>query len=210
MSVLIPASAIASEDPPPDAAAKASSQPAAADFWTNRGHWTFGTQLGFAFENHVGRDYSHMALVIAQPNVGFIVKNFDTRSFVSRFSLVSEGILGGAIHPGGHMLGQALLLRLDGKPTHRAVPFFDCGAGVLYTTINEHAKELTGHTQFNPQGGFGIQYFFNPQRAFVVEYRYMHMSNNSIQLPNFGFNSNMITIGFRWLRRPQRTVTSDK
>ncbi len=210
MSVLIPASAMASEDPPPDASAKASPRADAADFWTNRGHWTFGTQLGFAFENHVGRDYSHMALVIAQPNVGFIVKNFDTRSFVSRFSLVSEGILGGAAHPGGYMLGQALLLRLDGKPTHRAVPFFDCGAGVLYTTINEHAKELTGHTQFNLQGGFGIQYFFNPQRAFVVEYRYMHMSNNSIQLPNFGFNSNMITIGFRWLRRPQRTVTSDK
>ena len=149
-----------------------------------------------------------MTLVIAQPNAGFIVRNFN--SSVSRISLVSEGILGGAVHPGGYMLGQALFLHLDGKPRHRVVSFFDCGAGVLYTTINEHAKELTGHTQFNPQGGFGIQYFFSPQRAFVIEYRYMHVSNNSIQLPNFGFNSNMITIGFRWLRRPPTTAASNK
>ena len=190
---------------------KAPSPPAVTDFWSNRGHWTFGAQLGFALEITDPHRPSHIALLIAQPNAGFIVKNFNTPGFpVSRFSLVSEGILGGAVHPGGHLFGQALLLRFDGKPTHRVVPFFNCGAGVMNTSINEHAKELTGSTQFNPQGGFGIQYFFSPQRALVFEYRYMHMSNNSIQPPNFGFNSSMITIGFRWLRRPPKAVTSGK
>ena len=122
---------------------------------------------------------------------------------VSRFSVVNEGILGGAVHPGGHLIGHALLFRLDGKPVHRVVPFFNVGAGVLHTSLNDRAPELSGSTQFNPQGGLGLQYFFRPQRAFVLEYRYMHMSNDGIQEPNHGFNSSMITIGFRWLRRPR-------
>jgi hypothetical protein len=53
------------------------------------------------------------------------------------------------------------------------------------------------------QGGVGIQYFFRPQRAFVVEYRYLHMSNASLEAPNPGFNASMLTLGFRWLRRPR-------
>jgi hypothetical protein len=175
------------------------------DFWSNRGRWTFGLQAAIAFEI---RDppyrTAHIAILIAQPKVGLILRNFDTPGFpVSRFSVESEGILGGAIHPGGRLIGQALLFHLDGKPVRRLVPFFNCGAGVMNTSINEHARELSGGTQFTPQGGFGVQYFFKPQRAFVIEYRFVHMSNNGIQLPNFGFNSNMVSIGFRWLRRPQ-------
>jgi hypothetical protein len=175
-----------------------------SDFWSNRNRWTFGAQFAFALQNGIPHDISHIALLVAQPSVGLTVRNFHTPGFpVSRFSVVSEGILGGAVHPGGYLVGHTLLLRLDGKPKRRIVPFFNAGAGVLKTSINARAPELSGGTQFNPQGGFGVQYFFNPQRAFVLEYRYMHMSNNGLQLPNLGLNASMITIGFRWLRRPR-------
>lgn len=175
-----------------------------ADFWSNRGRWTFGTQLSFALENDIPHNISHIAILMVQPSVGLTLLNFHEPGFpASRFSVVSEGILGGAVHPGGHLIGQALLFRLDGKPVRHVVPFFNVGAGVLHTSLNDRAPELSGSTQFNPQGGLGIQYFFRPQRAFVLEYRYMHMSNNGMQEPNHGFNSSMITIGFRWLRRPR-------
>jgi hypothetical protein len=174
------------------------------DFWESRGRLTFGAQVGLAVENDIPHNISHIVILMAQPSVGLTLFNFHAAGFpVSRFSVVSEGILGGAVNPGGHVLGHALLFRLDGKPVHRVVPFFNVGAGVLHTSLNDRAPELTGSTQFNPQGGLGIQYFFRPQRAFVLEYRYMHMSNNGIQEPNHGFNSSMITIGFRWLRRPR-------
>jgi len=187
-----------------DEATETAYPPIRTDFWSNRGRWTFGTQLGIAVENNIPRNISHIIIMIAQPSVGFTLKDFHSGGFpISRFSVVSEGILGGAIHPGGRLIGHALLFRLDGRPVNRVVPFFDFGAGVLHTSLAERAPELSGTTQFNPQGGLGIQYFFNPQRAFVFEYRYMHMSNNGIQEPNHGFNSSMITIGFRWLRRPR-------
>ena len=172
--------------------------------FTNRGRFTFGMQVGYAVEDAIPRNISHINLLIFQPSIGFIAWDSPrSRLPLSRFEIVQEGILGNAVHPGGRITGTALLFRLEGKPHGRVVPYFDFGAGALNTTLDNRVPELTGHTQFTPQGGPGIQYFFHPQRAFVIQYRYMHMSNADLQLPNHGFNANMITVGFRWLRRPR-------
>ena len=179
------------------------SKPAASEpYWTNRGHWILGFQVGYMVENDIPKNISHINLLIAQPQIGVIVKDF-RRGPVRRFEILDEGILGGSVHPGGHLIGHSLLFRFDGKPRGRVVPFFDMGAGMMHTSLDLSAPELSGHLQFLPQGGLGIQYFFNPQRAFVIEYRYAHMSNASIEPPNHGFNGSMLTIGFRWLRRPR-------
>ncbi len=143
-------------------------------------------------------------MVIAQPDVGLILRTFHSPRFpVSRFSLVSEGILGSAVHPGGHLFGQTLLFRFDGKPHGHFVPFLNIGSGILHTTLAERAPELSGNLQFMSQAGLGVQYFISPQRAIVFEYRYLHMSNGGIEAPNHGFNASMVSLGFRWLRRPR-------
>ena len=185
--------------PTPDPAAHIAEAP--GDYWSNRGRWNFGAQLGFALENDIPHNVSHIALLVFQPQAGFIVRDF-RRSPVRRFEIVSEGILGNAVHPGGRLTGYALLFRLDGRKHGRFVPFFDAGGGMQHTTLDSRALELSGHFQFSPQGGLGLQWFFNPQRALVFEYRYMHMSNAGLRSPNRGFNASMLTLGFRWLRRP--------
>jgi len=188
---------------PTPEAAEAGRKPAPEDpeFWQNRGRWNFGFQVGYAVENAIPRNISHINLLVAQPQVGLIVSEFRRGPF-RRFEILSEGILGNAVHPGGHLLGTSLLMRFDAKPRGRFVPFLDAGAGILHTTLDTRALELDGHLQFLPQAGLGIQYFVRPQRALIFEYRYVHMSNAGIEQPNRGFNANMITIGFRWLRRP--------
>jgi hypothetical protein len=169
--------------------------------WANRGPWVFAFQLGYAVENASPRNISHINLLIAQPQLALIVRDFQA-SPVRRFEIVDEGILGNSVHPGGQVLGNSLLFRFDGKPYRRIVPFLDLGAGVLYTTLGRRAPELSGHLQFLPQAGLGVQYFFKPQRALVFEYRYVHMSNAGVEPPKLGFNASMLTIGFRWLRWP--------
>jgi hypothetical protein len=183
-------------------AAPATSSSEPTPVWANRGRWNFGFQVGYAVENAIPRNISHINLLIAQPQLGFIVRDF-RRGPVRRFEILDEGILGNAVHPGGHLLGTSLLFRFDGKPYGRVMPFLDMGAGVLHTTLSTRTPELTGRLQFLPQAGLGIQYFFRAQRALVFEFRYLHMSNAGIEPPNEGFNASMLTIGFRWLRRPQ-------
>ncbi len=187
--------------PPATTQVEGKTSASTSDVWQNRGRWTFGFQLGYAVENAIPRNISHINMLIAQPQVGLIVSQF-RRGPLSRFEIVNEGILGNAVHPGGHLLGTSLLFRFDAKPHGRFVPFLDVGAGILHTTLDTRAPELSGHLQFLPQAGLGVHYFVKPQRAWVFEYRYVHMSNAGIELPNHGFNASMITVGFRWLRRP--------
>jgi opacity protein-like surface antigen len=172
-------------------------------YWENRGRWTFGFQLAYGLQNAVPRNISHINMLIAQPQLGLIAWDSPhARLPVKRFEILSEGILGSAFHPGGRLLGHTLLLRFDFQAVRHVVPYFDAGIGALNTTVAIRAPELTGQTQFLSQGGVGIQYFFRPQRALVLEYRYFHMSNAGLQEPNHGINGNMLSIGFRWLLRP--------
>lgn len=172
-------------------------------FWAEDGRLTFGFQMGFALENHIPHDISHINMLIAQPQIGMIVWNSPRSPLpIKRFELISEGILGGSTHPGGELLGDSLILRFGLKPVGRIVPYVDAGSGPVHTTIDRRASELSGNTQFLDQGGLGFQYFYKPGRALVFEYRYFHMSNAGIMPPNPGFNGSMVTIGFCWLRRP--------
>ena len=194
------------DDTKPNAHAPAASSAAApvSLYWTKRGRWNLGAQVGYSMEYGLNRhEVSHIQLLIAQPQLGLIVRDFQLRDVpVRRFEVINEGIFGNAVHPGGRLTGYALLFRLDGRNHGRFVPFFDAGAGVQRTPLSNHVPEVNGYTQFSPQGGVGVQYFFRPQRALVFEWRTLHMSNAGITPPNRGYNAGMITIGFRWLRRP--------
>lgn len=178
---------------------RSTSQP----FWADHGCLTFGFQMGYALENHIPHDVSHINMLIAQPQIGMIVWNSPrSRLPIKRFEVISEGILGGSTHPGGELFGDSLVLRFGLRPLGRIVPYIDAGSGPVHTTIDKRASELSGSMQFLDQGGLGFQYFYKPDRAMIFEYRYFHMSNAGIMPPNPGFNGSMITIGFTWLRRP--------
>lgn len=184
-------------------------QSMARPYWAEHGGLTFGFQLGFALENHIPRDLSHINMIIAQPQIGMIVWNSPhSRLPIKRFELIGEGILGGSTHPGGELFGTSLLFRFGLKPVGRFVPYIDAGSGPVHTTIDTRASELTGSMQFLSQGGAGLQYFFAPGRAMVFEYRYFHMSNAGLQPPNPGFNGSMVTIGFTWQHRPRLLATA--
>ena len=178
-------------------------QSSSEPFWTEHGRLTYGFQFGFGLENNIPHNISHINMFYAEPQIGLIAWDSPHSPLpIKRFELISEGIFGGSSHPGGDLIGTALLLRFGLNPVGRIVPYFDAGSGPVHTTIDQSAPEITGHTQFVSQGGFGLQFFYKPQRAMVIEYHYFHMSNAGIAPPNHGFNGSMVTIGFRWLSRP--------
>jgi hypothetical protein len=162
----------------------------------------FGLQAAYGLENGIPRNISHIQMLYAQPQIGYVVWNSpDSRLPVKRFDIVSEGMLGGSTHPGGHLFGDMLMFRVTGNSARRFTPFFDVSSGPLHTTLNEHASELGGHVQFLSQGGAGILRGLDARRSIVLEYRYFHMSNAGLTKPNHGFNGSLLSIGVRWNTR---------
>ena len=161
------------------------------------GRLVLGFQAAFALENDIPRNptNAHINMLYAQPQIGIVAwRSPESRLPLKQFDVISEGIIGGSLHPGGRMLGDTLLFRFEGKPLHGVLPFLDIGSGPLNTTITEHgASELGGNVQFLSQGGVGIQH-----RKYIVEYRYFHMSNAGLAKPNHGFNGSMLSVGLRW------------
>ena len=161
----------------------------------------FGLQLAYGMENDIPRNISHIQMLYAQPQIGLVVWNSpESRLPIKRFEIVSEGIIGGSTHPGGHLFGDTLMFRVTGNSARQYVPFFNVSSGPLHTTLDERASELGGHVQFLSQGGAGIQRRLSAGRSVVLEYRYFHMSNAGLTKPNHGFNGSMLSVGMRWNR----------
>jgi hypothetical protein len=161
----------------------------------------FGLQAAYGLENGIPRNISHIKMLYAQPQVGIIAWDSpESRLPVKRFEIISEGILGGAIHPGGHLFGDTLMFRVAGNSARRFIPYFNVSSVPLHTTLDEKASELGGHVQFLSQGGIGLQRRLTPQQSIVMEYRYFHMSNAGLTKPNHGFNGSMLSVGVRWNR----------
>lgn len=153
----------------------------------------FGFQAAYGVEDAIPRNISHINMFYAQPQIGIIAWNSpNSRLPMKRFEVISEGILGNSVHPGGHMYGDTLLFRFTGGHLLGTTPIVDVGSGPLNTTINNRASELGGNVQFLSQGGVGIE-----RSRYVIEWRYFHMSNAGLTQPNHGFNGNMVSIGIR-------------
>ncbi len=160
---------------------------------------SFGLQAAYGLENGIPRNISHIQMLYAQPQIGIIVwDSAESRLPIKRFEIVSEGIVGGAVHPGGYLFGDTLMFRVTGNSKRPFVPFFNVSSGPLHTNLDENAPELGGHVQFISQGGVGIQRRLDLKHSVVLEYRYFHMSNAGLTQPNHGFNGSMLSIGMRW------------
>ena len=76
-----------------------STSPGPDHYSDNQGHWIFGAQVGYSMEYGLDwHEVSHIQMLIAQPQIGFIVRDFQS-SPVRRFEIIDEGIFGGTVHP---------------------------------------------------------------------------------------------------------------
>lgn len=76
---------------------------------------------------------------------------------------------------------------------NRWMPYSNFGFGVIYEPIGHHVQG----TDFNfiLQTGVGVEYFLDEKRAINIQYRYRHISNASIRMPNSSINSSFILVG---------------
>lgn len=130
--------------------------------------------------------------VFLAPRVGLALPKYDT------LSLVVEPHLGYFLQVRQAWAGGANLL-LDWRPLPYYgswLPFFEIGGGVILT---EYSK-LYGLVNFELQFGLGAHYKLDEKTSLSLGWRFHHLSNGGIYLPNVGINGNMLMLGVSWLR----------
>lgn len=94
-------------------------------------------------------------------------------------------------------IGNSFMLKLGIFPEDRKLqPFIKGGVGMVYLTL--HTQEQSTQFNFISSGGIGAHYFFNKNVSLVVEGRFRHLSNASIDHPNGGINTYQALAGFSY------------
>ena len=90
------------------------------------------------------------------------------------------------------------MLKWNFKTTGKVIPYFEFGAGLLFTA--DDVPERTSKINFTPQGGFGLHLFATRRHAITVGLKYMHISNGGLDHPNPGINTIQFQIGYGWFK----------
>jgi lipid A 3-O-deacylase len=110
---------------------------------------------------------------------------------------------GGGIYegPGSYLGGATLLLRYNFvQPDARLVPYFQLGAGGLYSDAakDEDQRLIGNDLEFNLQASIGARWFLNERTAIVIEGGYRHISNANLSDRNLGVDSLGGHLGLSW------------
>lgn len=143
-------------------------------------------------------DYNFYPLIV---DLDFNLKNLTKRIGFNPPGLVEfqlEPYIGVISSPRSNVeIGNSFLLKLGLFPEDwKFQPFIKGGVGMVYLTL--HTEEQSTQFNFISSGGIGAHYFFNKNVSLVVEGRFRHLSNASIDQPNSGINTYQALAGISY------------
>jgi hypothetical protein len=110
------------------------------------------------------------------------------------FDLLAEGTLLAQFQPtSGWAAGGSAILRYNLLGFGRVVPFCDGGAGIL--GLDFDLEDQADGINFIIHTGVGAHVFLTERTALTGEWRYQHISNARIHLPNRSINASAFFLG---------------
>ncbi|MDH3213146.1 MAG: acyloxyacyl hydrolase [Myxococcales bacterium] len=166
-----------------------------APFGRGQTHWGLGG--GYAFSIHrngptsrnstYGATGASLAIGITDPMGG-------GAWYGGNIDLMLEGAYLFASQPStGRGGGGSVLLRWNWLGGGRFVPFANVGAGIV--DLNFNLPSQRDGFNFLLQGGLGAHVFVTERRALTAEWRYQHISNANLRLPNKGVDTSAFLVG---------------
>lgn len=156
--------------------------------------FALGVGLGVPLSEHQTHD-----MALANLHYGWMFYDLTGKGkwYQGNWEFLGEFFGGGQYHPrNAYVAGLSTIFRYNFATGTRWVPFIDGGGGVSLTDI--HRPDLSSTFQFNAQGGFGVNYFWRRNSAFLLQYRFLHLSNAGTEKPNGGVNTAVIYAGYNW------------
>ena len=91
--------------------------------------------------------------------------------------------------------GGSLVLKYNFLSFGRWMPFWDGGAGMLWTDLAPRIPEQSTQFNFILQTGPGVSYFVSENWAITAGFRFHHISNSGIGERNIGLNAWLFNLG---------------
>ncbi|MDH5428783.1 MAG: acyloxyacyl hydrolase [Nitrospirota bacterium] len=91
--------------------------------------------------------------------------------------------------------GGSLVLKYNFLSFGRWMPFWDGGAGMLWTDLAPRIPEQSTQFNFILQTGPGVSFFVSDQWAITAGFRFHHISNSGIGNRNIGLNAWLFNLG---------------
>lgn len=94
--------------------------------------------------------------------------------------------------------GGSLVFKYNLLSFGRWMPFWDAGAGMVWTNLGSRIPEQSTPFNFILQTGPGVQYFMTARTTLTFGVRYSHISNADIGDRNIGLNAVLSYAGLSW------------
>ncbi len=91
--------------------------------------------------------------------------------------------------------GGTLMVKYNFLDFGRWMPFWDAGAGMVWTDLGPRIPEQSTQFNFVLQTGPGVSYFVTESTAVTLGIRFHHISNAGIGNRNIGLNSTLFMVG---------------
>jgi hypothetical protein len=168
------------------------------------GAFEAGMSLGAGIGHKILLSETEHDLAMANFHFGWIFSDLVSRDrwYQGNWELLGEVFQGAQFEPNvSYVIGGSAILRYNFCTHSRWVPFVNGGGGAAATSIRN--TDLSTTFEYNLQAGVGAHYFVRKDLAVTAQYRFIHLSNAGLGVPNLGVNTSMFYIGASWFFGPR-------
>ena len=158
----------------------------------------FWQAASFPFQNSSANP--NRSAIFIMPRIGMVVTD-ETRAglLTGNIEVLVEPIFARFTQPfAAEAAGGTLVFRYNLLSFGRWMPFWDVGAGMLWTNLAPRIRELSTPLNFIIETGPGVQYFITEQTTLTLGVRYSHISNADTGERNIGLNAVLPYAGLSW------------
>ncbi len=165
-----------------------------------KGAIELGVLAGYWKENSLDgtKPSSNQRAIFVLPQIGVVLTDaFDAGWATGNIELLAEPLGAHYSKPfSASAFGGSLVLKYNFLSFGRWMPFWDIGAGMLWTDLAPRIPEQSQEFNFVLETGPGLQYFVTEQFALTSSIRYHHISNANTGERNVGLNAWLFSGGF--------------
>lgn len=155
------------------------------------GYWQAFTGIGNA-------QSANRSAIFVLPQIGYVLTDeLQAGPFSGAFEILLEPVGAHFFEPfSASLAGGSLVVKYNFTSFGRWMPYWDAGAGMVWTDLAPRIPEQSTPFEFILETGPGVQYFVTQHSALSLGVRFHHISNGGIGDRNTGINAVLGLVGF--------------